>query len=106
MVESALLQSLLNMVFTTVNWKMTVEATEVEKSIILTIQDNDINRRSVGHDNGENPFLAQGAFNRIDVTNSLTNYPVTDLIFTYKIPLKKNEEFVRLSMKVDNPTNK
>ena len=52
------------------------------------------------------PFLAQGAFNRIDVTDSLTNYPVTDLIFTYKMPLKKNEEFVRLSMKVDKLTNK
>lgn len=73
-----------------------------EKSIVLQIQDTQANRDRVGSPEE----YSQGPFNRDDKNDGhLTKYPVTDMIFTYTITLRTDEDFVRLNMKVDNPTD-
>lgn len=91
------------------DWAMSTQGTSDEKSILFTIKDSQVSRDRVAKGSPENPF-SQGQFNRQDMNNPatdfLTKYPVTDLVFTYKITLRKDEKFVRLTMMVDNPTDK
>lgn len=85
-------------------WDMSTVGDENERSIILKIADTQENRDKVA-----DPF-SQGQFNRGDMNDPskdhMTKYPVTNLEFTYKITLRKDEDFVRLSMTVENPTDK
>ena len=82
------------------DWTMTTEGNDQERSIILTIQDTEESRKKVN-----DPFSV-GQYNAAGIDGRMTNYPVTNMIFTYKITLRENEDFVRLSMTVDNPTDK
>ena len=86
------------------DWDMTWEGTDDEKSILLSITDTAEQRAKVGDP------LNVGQWNREDqagkeIPGTMTKYPVTNMKFTYKITLKAGEDFVRLSMTVENPTD-
>jgi hypothetical protein len=85
------------------DWDMSWEGTGNEKTIVFKIEDTQEQRFHV-----KDPFSV-GQFNRQDdksIQGTMTKYPVTNMVFTYKITLKAGEDFVRLSMTVDNPTDK
>ncbi|GAX27002.1 hypothetical protein FisN_9Lh315 [Fistulifera solaris] len=89
------------------DWEMSTDVSgEGEASIIFRIQDTMEQRFKV-----KDPFSV-GQFNRADgaqsttATGRMTKYPVTNMIFTFKITLKDDEDFVRLSMTIENPTSK
>lgn len=84
------------------DWDMSSDVSSPnEKSIILKIVDTAAQRGKI-----LDP-LSVGQFNRqdgADIAGTMTKYPVTNMEFTYKITLKAGEDFVRLSMTIDNPT--
>jgi hypothetical protein len=89
------------------DWEMSTDVSgEGEASIIFRIQDTMEQRFKV-----KDPFSV-GQFNRADgaqsttATGRMTKYPVTNMIFIFRITLKDDEDFVRLSMTVENPTRK
>lgn len=93
------------------DWDMTStsSADGTEKSIVLKIQDTQENRDKAAHGPtgkaSDHPGLSSGPFGRIDVEGPLSKYPVTDMIYTYTVTLREDEDFVRLNMKVENPTD-
>jgi len=96
-----------------IDWDMKTFGNDFERSIQLSIQDTEASRKRAYDRDGkekENPGFSVGQFNRQDVANSpdeqITKYPVTNLIYTYTITVRKDEDFVRLNMKVSNPTDK
>lgn len=82
------------------------------KSIIMQIQDTPENREiaSKGPEGAYRDLslypegFSSGAFSRSDIQGPLSKYPVTNMIFTYTVTLREDEDFVRLNMKVENPT--
>jgi len=96
-----------------IDWDMTTFGNDFERSIQLQIQDTEASRARAFNRDGketENPGFSVGQFNRNDgggsPGESMGKYPVTNLIFTYTITVRKDEDFVRLNMKVTNPTDK
>jgi len=96
-----------------IEWDMTTGGSEdgYEKSIILQIQDTQASRDRAADRDGQvkdNVGFSSGQFCVGDgsAEGELSKYPVTDLIYTYTITVRKDEDFVRLNMKVANPTDK
>ncbi|CAN0225634.1 unnamed protein product [Ascophyllum nodosum] len=69
------------------------------KSIIFSITDTEEQRLAL-NDTG-----SIGSFSRSDASDvPLSNYPVSNLTYTFTITLNADEEYVRLDMAVENPT--
>jgi len=98
-----------------IDWDMTTtgSADGSEKSIILQIQDTQATRDRAASRDGketENPGFSKGQWSRTDGSVPpdvpFSKYPVTNLIYTFTITVRKDEDFVRLNMNVTNPTDK
>jgi len=82
-------------------WDVSFEETADgrSKSIIFTITDSEEQRLAL-NDTG-----STGSFSRDDASDvPLSNYPVSNMTYTFTITLNADEEYVRLDMAVENPT--
>jgi len=83
---------------------------ENEKSIVMTIVDNKENRKRAYDREGQfrgtdmEGFSEGGFTTPYPFDGPMGKYPVTDLVYTLTVTLRDGEDFVRLNMKVENPT--
>lgn len=79
------------------DWDISFEHDDDSSSIILSIQDTLENRKAL--DDG----MSVGQYSSPDQPSvPMSKYPVTDAIYTFKITLKKGENFVRLDASLTN----
>jgi hypothetical protein len=91
------------------DWDVSVDIAQAnEKSIVLSIVDNEENRNRAANNvpayptnQAKVPGFSNGQFSRDG--SDMTKYPTTDMEFKLFITLRDDEDFVRLRMSVTNP---
>lgn len=83
------------------DWDISFQSDSASATITLQIQDTQANRDLLNDPLSGGQYIAPGS------TQNMSLYPVTDAIFTYRITLRADEDFVRLQASLTNtrPTN-
>jgi len=82
------------------DWDISFLQSPDSSSIVLSITDTEENRKALNDPLSKGQYLAPGS----DV--AFSKYPVTNAKFTFKVTLKKDEEFLRLESSVQTDANK
>jgi hypothetical protein len=97
------------------DWEMSSSEQPTSKSVIFTIEDNEVNRQLASVDRVDYlneatnpttphpPGFSYNAFSKFSQEQvGMSKYPTTNMVYKFNITLGENEDFVRLRMSVEN----